>query len=87
MRVLIACLGSLGDTLPFVAIGKALQARGHEVFLFANEVFRPFAAGLPLAGRQRLRRCSSSRKSPIIATGGRWSPNRSCGRCHRDIRR
>lgn len=48
MRVLIACLGSLGDTLPFVAIGRALRARGHEVFLFANEVFEPFASELPL---------------------------------------
>lgn len=48
MRVLIASLGSLGDTLPFVAIGREMRARGHEVFLFANEVFRPFAAGLPL---------------------------------------
>lgn len=47
MRVLIACQGSLGDTLPFVAIGKALQARGHEAFLFANAAFEPFAKGLP----------------------------------------
>jgi rhamnosyltransferase subunit B len=66
MRVLIACLGSLGDTLPFVAIGKALQARGHEVFLFANEVFQPFAAGLPLVPTGRAAEAEALLKQPDV---------------------
>jgi UDP:flavonoid glycosyltransferase YjiC (YdhE family) len=40
MRVLIETVGSAGDVHPFVAVGQALQARGHEVVLFSNEHFR-----------------------------------------------
>ena len=47
MKILIAAAGSLGDTLPFVALGLALQQRGHEVRLFASESYAGHAAGLP----------------------------------------
>lgn len=47
MKILIAAAGSLGDTLPFVALGLALQQRGHEVHLFASESHAAHAAGLP----------------------------------------
>ena len=52
LRVLIATAGSHGDVLPFVAIGQALAARGHEVLLFANPVFQPMVeqAGLRFVG-------------------------------------
>ncbi len=40
MKVLIQTLGSAGDTYPFIGIGAELERRGHEVVLFANEVFR-----------------------------------------------
>jgi UDP:flavonoid glycosyltransferase YjiC (YdhE family) len=49
MKVLIVAAGSLGDTLPFVALGHALQARGHAVRLFANPHYASHAAGLPFA--------------------------------------
>lgn len=39
MKVLIQTLGSAGDTHPFLAIGEALADRGHEVLVFANELF------------------------------------------------
>lgn len=39
MKILIQTLGSAGDTHPFVGIGKSLSSRGHEVVVFANEVF------------------------------------------------
>ena len=39
MRILIQTLGSAGDVHPFLGIGQALAARGHEVIVFANEVF------------------------------------------------
>lgn len=39
MKVLIQTLGSAGDTHPFIGVGQALVARGHEVVLFANETF------------------------------------------------
>ena len=48
MKILISSAGSHGDVLPFVAIGKEMRARGHEVVLFANPSFQrfPIAAGL-----------------------------------------
>ena len=42
MRILIETVGSAGDVHPFVAVGRALVARGHDVTLFSR-------AGLPFA--------------------------------------
>lgn len=39
MRILIATAGSHGDVLPFVAIGRELSRRGHEIYFYANPVF------------------------------------------------
>ena len=39
MRVLIATIGSSGDVNPFIAVGRALAARGHEVGVLANPFF------------------------------------------------
>ncbi len=36
MRVLITTTGSAGDTNPFIAIGRALRSRGHDVLMVAN---------------------------------------------------
>jgi len=47
VKILIGAAGSLGDTLPFVALGLALQQRGHEVRLFGSESYASHAAGLP----------------------------------------
>src|SRR3954471_5003079 len=47
VKILIAAAGSLGDTLPFVALGLALQQRGHQVHLFGSESYASHAAGLP----------------------------------------
>lgn len=40
MRILIMALGSLGDILPFTAIGAELRRRGHEVIFYGNEYFK-----------------------------------------------
>ncbi len=49
VRVLITCFGSYGDLFPYVALGKALQKRNHEVILGTTEIFRQKveAEGLP----------------------------------------
>lgn len=49
MKILIVAAGSHGDVLPFVGLGRELQARGHEVRLFASGPFATMAAeaGLP----------------------------------------
>ena len=48
MKVLLPTLGSAGDVHPFLAIGQALQARGHAVELITNPVFRPMVEGAGL---------------------------------------
>ncbi len=51
MRILIAPAGSHGDILPFVAIGREFQRRGHEVRFFANEIFAAAVKGVGLPFR------------------------------------
>src|SRR4051794_32570616 len=41
MRVLITATGSHGDINPFIAVGRALLARGHEVVFVANPYYGP----------------------------------------------
>jgi rhamnosyltransferase subunit B len=50
LRFLLAAIGSSGDVNPVIGLGAALRARGHEVELATNEIFRPQveAAGLTL---------------------------------------
>ncbi|HEX8612893.1 MAG TPA: nucleotide disphospho-sugar-binding domain-containing protein [Telluria sp.] len=52
MRILIAVVGSVGDVLPFVAMGVELRRRGHEVRIYANPAFAATvrAAGLDIVG-------------------------------------
>lgn len=40
-RIVLSTFGSVGDLHPFVAIGKGLQARGHEVVIAAPPVHGP----------------------------------------------
>jgi UDP:flavonoid glycosyltransferase YjiC (YdhE family) len=52
MRVLIAATGSYGDIYPFVAIGRDLKRRGHDVRFFASSYFTPLVerSGLTAVG-------------------------------------
>jgi len=51
MRILITTSGSHGDLNPFVAVGRALVERGHEVVILSNGYFRDLVeeAGLRFA--------------------------------------
>lgn len=49
MKVLLPTLGSAGDVYPFLAVGQALQARGHAVEVITNPVFAPVVAAAGLA--------------------------------------
>ena len=41
LHVLLPTLGSSGDVHPFIALGSALQARGHRATLLTNPIFQP----------------------------------------------
>lgn len=51
-HILLMPVGSHGDVHPFVAVGRALQARGHDVTLLTSGYFEELArrAGLPFVG-------------------------------------
>ena len=51
MRIALLTLGTRGDTQPYIALGKALQARGHEVVLGAPENFQGWIEAHDLAYR------------------------------------
>ncbi len=48
-RIVITCFGSYGDLFPYVALGKTLQRRGHDVVLGTTEIFckKVEAEGVP----------------------------------------
>ncbi len=50
-RVLLATFGSLGDLHPYIAVGRALRARGHRARIATSSDYRPNveAAGLEFA--------------------------------------
>jgi rhamnosyltransferase subunit B len=39
MHILLSTIGSIGDVIPFLEVGFALQRRGHEVQILANPAF------------------------------------------------
>ena len=49
MKLLLPTLGSAGDIHPFLAIGRAMQERGHEVEVMTNPVFADMVAQAGLA--------------------------------------
>jgi UDP:flavonoid glycosyltransferase YjiC (YdhE family) len=51
-QILLMPVGSHGDVHPFIALGQALQARGHDVTVITSAYFEALAkkAGLPFVG-------------------------------------
>ena len=49
MKIVITALGSGGDVFPFIALGQALQQRGHTVALLANPHFADAVAQASLS--------------------------------------
>jgi rhamnosyltransferase subunit B len=41
LNILLPTLGSAGDVHPFIALGKALAARGHRATILTNPIFQP----------------------------------------------
>ena len=51
MRIFLSTMGTRGDIQPFIALGQALLAAGHQVALCTAEGYRPFVEehGVPYA--------------------------------------
>jgi len=47
-RVLLATFGSLGDLHPYIAVGRALRARGHQARIATSSDYRPNVEGAGL---------------------------------------
>ncbi len=73
MRILIETVGSAGDVHPFVAVGRELMRRGHELTLFANEHFRP---AIEAAGLRCVASSTQQDFDEMTANGDLWHPLR-----------
>ncbi len=52
MKIALATLGTRGDVQPYIAVGLALVARGHDVTLLCAEEFAPLVRSYGLAHRR-----------------------------------
>lgn len=74
MHVVMTPLGSAGDVLPHVALGRSLKARGHEVVVLANEHFQGMVAG---AGLEFAPLGTAAFYSEIMDHPDLWNPARA----------
>lgn len=72
-NILLMPVGSHGDVHPYVGLGQALQARGHDVTLLTSVYFEPLAkkAGLPFVGIGTLEDFQAAMDHPDV-----WHPAR-----------
>ncbi len=84
MHILISCIGSAGDVYPFLAIGKALQERGHRVELLSSPYFRERiqAAGLAFVPIGTLEDYEQAVADPDL-----WHPRRGLALIWKSIQR
>jgi len=73
-RFAITALGSAGDVYPFLAIGRALRARGHDVVVYASEHFtdKIAEAGLEFGGGSSREEYERLMRDPRL-----WHPSKA----------
>lgn len=69
MRVILASVGTIGDTLPFVGIGREFARRGHEVVLLGNGAYR---AIVERAGLEFVELISAAESERQAVSRARW---------------
>ena len=71
MKVLLPTVGSAGDIHPFLAIGIAMQARGHQVEIMSNPLFADLVhqTGLDFFPVGKVEHCEAVYRSPKL-----WHP-------------
>lgn len=73
MHYLLTPVGSSGDVYPFIAIGRGLRQRGHDVTLVAPE---PFKDGAERAGCRFVSNWSSEKFHEVANDRDLWHPRR-----------
>lgn len=76
MNVLLPTLGSSGDVNPFVALGVALQARGHRATVITNPIFQ---AQIEAQGLKFLGVGTAAQAHGAIANPQLWHPRKGFG--------
>jgi rhamnosyltransferase subunit B len=72
MQVLLVSVGTLGDTLPYLLLGRELRRRGHDVALLGNGAYRDQAGDAGLEFVELISAAESEREARQRA---RWSSN------------
>jgi len=72
-RVILVALGSAGDVHPFVGLGLALKARGHEVAVVASDYFGPLIQSV---GLEFIEMISADEYRGMLANPDIWHPLR-----------
>ena len=73
LRFILTPVGSSGDVHPFVAVGAALRARGHDVVVVTGE---PFRAVIERAGLRTIVTHSTEEFDELSADPTLWHPRR-----------
>lgn len=76
MKFVLASVGSAGDAHPYIALGQALRARGHDVAFFSNNEHQ---AAAQAAGLAFLSAGDGLRYNEAIANPHLWHPVKGMG--------
>ncbi len=76
LKIALFPLGSAGDVHPFVGLGQALKARGHDVSIMVNGYFQEL---VDRVGLEFIPLGTADEFSSIIDDPDLWHPNRSFG--------
>ncbi len=82
MKFVLASVGSAGDVHPYLAIGHALRARGHEVAFFCNTEHQ---GAIEAAGLEFLPAGNGVRYSEAISNPDLWHPVKGMGVLWRNL--
>ncbi|MGA8513585.1 MAG: nucleotide disphospho-sugar-binding domain-containing protein, partial [Burkholderiaceae bacterium] len=76
MKFVLASVGSMGDALPYIALGSALRARGHAVAFFCNAEHQQATEA---AGLEYLAAGDGLHYSAAVANPNLWHPVKGLG--------
>jgi rhamnosyltransferase subunit B len=82
MKFVLASVGSMGDALPYIALGRALRARGHAVAFFCNAEHRQ---AIEAAGLEYLTAGDGLKYSAAVANPNLWHPVKGLGVLWRNL--